>query len=73
MWTVEHEAGRVYLLGSIHLLPPETEWQTAEIKAAIAASSVFVFEAPISDANATMAPVLSSAMVGSKAGVRCAN
>jgi uncharacterized protein YbaP (TraB family) len=55
MWTVEHEAGRAYLLGSIHLLPPETEWQTAEIKAAIAASSVFVFEAPINDANSTMA------------------
>lgn len=55
IWTVEHGAGRIHLLGSIHLLPPETEWQTAEIKAAMAASTVFVFEAPINDANATMA------------------
>lgn len=55
LWTVEQGAGRIYLLGSIHLLPPETAWQTAEIKSAINASTVFVFEAPISDANVTMA------------------
>lgn len=55
LWMVEEGAGRIYLLGSIHLLPPETQWQTPEIKAAVAASSVFVFEAPISDANDAMA------------------
>ncbi len=55
LWTVEAGAGRMYLLGSIHLLPPETQWQTPEIRAALAASQVFVFEAPIHDANDAMA------------------
>ena len=45
-WIVERNGKRLYLFGSMHLLPPETQWQRDEITKARAASQVFVFEAP---------------------------
>jgi uncharacterized protein YbaP (TraB family) len=51
---VEHEGNRLYLLGSVHLLPAETVWLTEEIRAARDKSEVFVFEAPLKDADVTM-------------------
>jgi uncharacterized protein YbaP (TraB family) len=53
-WTLEHEGNRLYLLGSVHLLPAETVWLTEEIRAARDKSEVFVFEAPLKDADVTM-------------------
>jgi uncharacterized protein YbaP (TraB family) len=47
LWIVETGDKKLYLLGSIHLLPPETKWRRAEIDAAREASQVFVFEAPL--------------------------
>jgi uncharacterized protein YbaP (TraB family) len=44
MWTVYGRKGKVYLLGSIHVLPPDMQWRTREIDAAIKASDVFIFE-----------------------------
>jgi hypothetical protein len=46
-WIVERDGRTLYLLGSMHLLPPETKWQRDEIAQARAASQVFVFEAPL--------------------------
>jgi hypothetical protein len=37
----------MYLLGSIHVLPPELEWRTPQIDAALKAADVFVFEIPM--------------------------
>lgn len=53
-WVVEHHGVRHYLLGSVHLLPPETKWLTQEIRVARDKAEVFVFEAPLSDADVTM-------------------
>ncbi len=47
LWTVERDGRTLYLFGSMHLLPPETQWQRDEITQARAASQVFVFEAPL--------------------------
>jgi len=46
LWTVHGKGGTVYLLGSLHLLPANVAWHTPEIDTALAASDVFVFEAP---------------------------
>jgi uncharacterized protein YbaP (TraB family) len=54
-WTVEQDGKTLYLLGSVHLLPPELKWSRAEIDEAILRSQVFVFEAPVTDADASMA------------------
>jgi uncharacterized protein YbaP (TraB family) len=47
MWTVEKDGKKLYLFGSMHLLPAQVKWRRPEIDDAIAASSVFVFEAPV--------------------------
>jgi uncharacterized protein YbaP (TraB family) len=54
-WVVEDGANRVYLLGSVHLLPPDIIWMRPDIEEARASSQVFVFEAPLKDADVTMA------------------
>lgn len=50
LWTVRTPTATAYLLGSIHLLPPNVHWQTPTIDAAIKSADVFVFEVPIDDA-----------------------
>ncbi len=54
LWVVEKDGKKLYLFGSIHLLPPQTKWQSPEIEQARAASQVFVFEAPLDDGGAEM-------------------
>lgn len=44
LWTVHKSKGTVYLFGSIHILPPQIDWHTPEIDAAIAKADSFVFE-----------------------------
>src|SRR5580658_2934925 len=44
MWTVHGPKGTAYLLGSIHILPKNVNWQTPEILAAIKRADTFVFE-----------------------------
>jgi hypothetical protein len=51
LWTVHGKAGTAYLLGSIHLLPPNISWHTPEIDAAMKAADVFVFEIPLDDST----------------------
>ena len=52
LWTIEKDGKTLYLFGSIHLLPPRIAWRRPEIDAAIAASKVFVFEAPVDGGGA---------------------
>jgi hypothetical protein len=52
LWTVRGRKGTMYLLGSIHVLPPDLQWRTPQIDAALQAADVFVFEIPM-DATQT--------------------
>jgi uncharacterized protein YbaP (TraB family) len=47
LWHAHGDRGTVYLLGSVHVLPPNVDWQTSEIKRAIMRTDVFVFEVPL--------------------------
>ena len=47
LWRVHADHGTAYLLGSIHVLPPNVNWQTPEIKRAIKHADAFVFEIPL--------------------------
>jgi uncharacterized protein YbaP (TraB family) len=47
LWRVHGDHAAVYLLGSIHVLPPNVNWQTPEIKRAIKRADAFVFEIPL--------------------------
>ena len=49
MWTVHGLRGTAFLLGSIHILPPNVHWQTKAITKAMNAADVFVFEIPLDD------------------------
>lgn len=53
-WVVEENGKTLFLLGSVHLLPPEMKWANSTIDAARAKAEVFVFEAPIKDADQAM-------------------
>src|SRR5258706_13955120 len=54
LWKVEKDGKKLYLFGSMHLLPAQVKWRRAEIDEAIAASKVFVFEAPVDGGGASM-------------------
>ena len=56
LWVVEKDGKKLYLFGSMHLLPAQTKWRRPEIDEAIAASKIFVFEAPL-DAGGSQAMV----------------
>ncbi|MGD0864923.1 MAG: TraB/GumN family protein [Rhizomicrobium sp.] len=47
MWTVHGPKGTAYLLGSIHILPKNVNWQTAYIMQAMKRADTFVFEIPM--------------------------
>jgi uncharacterized protein len=51
LWIVHSSAGTAYLFGSIHLLPPNIDWRSQPVQQALAASDVFVFEAPLDDSG----------------------
>lgn len=54
-WVIEDGTNRLYLLGSVHLLPPGVVWMRPDIEDARSTSEVFVFEAPLKDADVVMA------------------
>lgn len=47
LWTVHTAKATAYLFGSIHLLPPNIDWHSPAVDAALKAADVFVFEAPM--------------------------
>jgi uncharacterized protein YbaP (TraB family) len=47
LWTVHGPKATIYLLGSIHVLPPQLQWRTPAIDAALSRADVFVFEIPM--------------------------
>lgn len=54
LWVVERDGKKLYLFGSLHLLPPQTKWTSEVLDKARAASQVFVFEAPLDEGGAAM-------------------
>ncbi|HTW34856.1 MAG TPA: TraB/GumN family protein [Rhizomicrobium sp.] len=53
MWVVHGPRGTAYLLGSIHALPKNIDWQTPEIAAAMKRADTFVFEIPMDTESRT--------------------
>jgi uncharacterized protein YbaP (TraB family) len=53
LWTVHGPKGTAYLFGSIHILPPNMQWHTPEVAAALKASDTFVFEIPMDKSTQT--------------------
>ena len=46
MWVVKDKDSTIYLLGTVHILKPETQWRTPKIDAAIAESKELWLELP---------------------------
>jgi hypothetical protein len=46
LWHIKGEAGNVYMIGAVHVLPPNLHWRTSRISSAMSRSDVFVFEVP---------------------------
>ncbi|HSS12474.1 MAG TPA: TraB/GumN family protein, partial [Rhizomicrobium sp.] len=46
LWHIKGDAGEVYLLGSVHVLPPNMQWRSPPIGRALSRSDVYVFEVP---------------------------
>ncbi len=45
IWSVSDEDSTVYIFGTVHILPPELDWQTSAISTALAESEIVYFEA----------------------------
>lgn len=52
LWTLADEDTTLYILGTVHLLRPETDWMTAEIRTAIDTADKIVFEADTTSPDA---------------------
>ena len=49
VWTVHGPKGTAYILGSIHVLPKNVNWQTAQILDDVKRADTFVFEVPMDE------------------------
>lgn len=45
IWSISDDDSTVYLFGTVHILPPELDWRTEAVDAALADSQVIYFEA----------------------------
>lgn len=57
IWRVQGAHGTVYLFGSIHVMRPNVDWQTAKVKSAFAASDVLYVEVANLDDSSAALPV----------------
>jgi uncharacterized protein YbaP (TraB family) len=59
IWRVKGAHGTVYLFGSVHVMKPEVQWESAKVKSALTASDVIYLEiANIDDAAAAQPLVM---------------
>jgi len=49
LWHISDADSDIYILGTVHVLPPEVDWRTPEIEAAFASAGTVWFEAPAND------------------------
>jgi uncharacterized protein YbaP (TraB family) len=49
LWKVRNGETTIYILGSLHIVPPGFRWQAPEIDTAMRAADTFVFEVPVDD------------------------
>lgn len=52
LWRIVDADSEIWLFGSVHVLPPELEWQSSRIRAAFAAADEFVTETDSSESAA---------------------
>ncbi len=57
VWHLSDEDSDIYILGTVHVLPPGLEWQSDEINAAFEGADTIWFEAPVADPAAQMETV----------------
>lgn len=53
IWKIDGAKGRVYLFGSVHLLPPGVDWHTPALDAALNEAETITFELDLDDAHDT--------------------
>ena len=58
LWAVKDADSTVYMLGTVHLLRPETEWQSEKLDAAMAEAKELWLELPTTDAAAMAGEML---------------
>jgi uncharacterized protein len=46
LWLIQDQDSRIYLFGTVHILPPDTQWRSPRIDAAIADASELWLEIP---------------------------
>ncbi|MEO0466253.1 MAG: TraB/GumN family protein [Pseudomonadota bacterium] len=54
LWTVADEDTTIHMFGTVHILKPETEWQTDELDAALDAADAIYFEADVLSEEAAL-------------------
>jgi uncharacterized protein YbaP (TraB family) len=47
LWTMSDEDSTVYIFGTVHILPPELDWQSAAVTAALEDAEIVYFEADV--------------------------
>jgi uncharacterized protein YbaP (TraB family) len=47
VWSISDEDSTVYIFGTVHILPPELDWQTSDVTAALADAETIYFEADV--------------------------
>jgi hypothetical protein len=57
IWRVKGAHGTVYLFGSVHVMKPNVEWESAKVKAALTASDVIYLEIANLDDTAAAQPL----------------
>jgi len=57
-WVIKDADSTIYLLGTIHLLKPETQWRTEKLDAALAESTALWLELPTTNAAAMQSEMM---------------
>jgi len=55
LWTISDEDSTVYIFGTVHILPPELDWRSEAVTAALEDAEIVYFEADVLSAEAQIA------------------
>src|SRR5438045_1343586 len=58
MWVIRDKDSTIYLIGTIHLLRHETEWDSAKVKKAVTESTELWLEVANIDDDASVLPLM---------------